>query len=1267
MKHTTFCILVLAAAIPAATTRTAETVEPGLLFYLSGDNGFSADYACGNPEPAFLNDIEIISGGVRGSAIRVPDFTHAFSYFAPGNILAQRGTLSFFWRARTPYGPTPFHILQVPYCDHSSLDMIWLRLDYNGHGFDTFVTDVNLARCRVSYRAETLPSPDRWIHFAVAWDETRGIRFYIDGKLAGSAEANAVFDAGLDQIGFHGRLISPQYVPSAQYNHTRGGDFDELRIYDCMLGPESIARLADGGPAGTVPAAVRSMDDSVVRDEWYRRYGWSSPDYCPPPLAASSTAVRKVEIHDVHDLKQWVWKGTDGIPETTWPYVYNRSRLPGRTDYFIEPDWNCYSGSGKTVTFTMPDEPWNHIEIVGSAFGTGSLLAFDPETRENVELPLFDRPSGRERTVHRFEDESRGGVIRYTNDVQEMPIGEFEACYVTSGSAPAGTASLSYTLTARIQPDLPCLDELVDYINGRHPADERMIMVALPNGAPGNTRTAVAVTVLPVIHVLVPCDFRDKRPGWSTSNYSYTWHNIFGGLDGIEIELPALDVAPTHGELYPLNIQVRDPLWPNRRMLDFSFSVRPGEAKTLWLDTRDRILPEGRSLYLVIAGAGGDFTAERLEGARIRLVFKDYGAARAECEKDRFTQMVDNHGNIVECHPNVYKLRMFDRWYRDITDLLRINPFHEQARYYWSYQNGEQGWPPFIQPEAPEGVPLWAFRQVENMKLIRRFVMWWIDERQIENGQFGGGLSDDGDFSNYFPGPALMGIEPEKITDSILRLMEAYYDEGLFTNGLPTIQTDELHSYEEGIDVIPQTMLLDYGDPKVVERLMETAKAYDLITGINDLGERQIKTTYFSGTEIALEGVWGRTRTNYSHLVLHPGLALVEYNGHPAVKKMILEIVDGLLAHRRKDTDGHYSLPYEIEFPSGSERGGSTSPADIIHVFWAAWKWTGDDRYLLPLIDEIERGNLGILNALCANVIDLLDRRDSWGKRLADGRVSQHIAWQVTGDKGFLEDCYAAMLQLNTQRMSMMTEGHWWVDRVHISQEEIQRARLGGLALVRSKFYPGHASSWRFEAPATAESVALLIPDTTPRTMTIIAYNLENVPVSAEMTAWDIEPGTWEVVEGIDSDGDDRPDVGTHTRAVKLERTGSLPVTFPPRTTTVFRLRLTAKDTPYWERPDLGIGNDDVKRSENTLTVTVHSLGSVDAPAATIALVGRNGKRLAEAQTPVIRAPLDLIPKTAEVTIEMPSGMDLGEARVVIDPDRKLKEITRLNNETALR
>src|SRR5436190_5983806 len=98
----------------------------------------------------------------------------------------------------------------------------------------------------------------------------------------------------------------------------------------------------------------------------------------------------------------------------------------------------------------------------------------------------------------------------------------------------------------------------------------------------------------------------------------------------------------------------------------------------------------------------------------------------------------------------------------------------------------------------------------------------------------------------------------------------------------------------------------------------------------------------------------------------------------------------------------------------------------------------------------------------------------------------------------------------------MSWEGSMWIDRVDVPNSELQRARLGGVALVRGSLYPGHAVSWTFAPPARAEDVAILIPESTPDSLKVIAYNLSQTPVKANLTPWNLEPGQWEVTQGFD-------------------------------------------------------------------------------------------------------------------------------------------------------
>ena len=165
---------------------------------------------------------------------------------------------------------------------------------------------------------------------------------------------------------------------------------------------------------------------------------------------------------------------------------------------------------------------------------------------------------------------------------------------------------------------------------------------------------------------------------------AYTWDKIDGGLDGIAIDLPAMNVKSAHGGFVPMNIQIKDPQWPMRNMLDFSFSVKPGEPRTLWLDTRDRILENKKSLYFTLASADAGFGPHVLEGMQIRLIFKSRNDAVTEHVQDRFAQVRDNYANLVEERANDPRLNLYNRFEADIKDLLRIEPHHYPCLLYTS-------------------------------------------------------------------------------------------------------------------------------------------------------------------------------------------------------------------------------------------------------------------------------------------------------------------------------------------------------------------------------------------------------------------------------------------------------------------------------------------------------------------------------------------------------------------------------------------------------
>ena len=1252
------CALILANAAVAAQS-APMAAEPALLFKVSGDKGLVADVAAGDPIPNFADKVTSIADGKVGKAFHAED-DGVVSWNAPGNIQAQRGTLSFFWRSGYPVGVAPFVIFRVGYADHTSWDMAFLRIDWNGHGFDAFVTDNGLARTRVSFKVDKNPAADAWTHLAFTWDETTGVQLYVDGKLAAKKETKAVYDAGLDQFGVAGRVIAPHQVQS-RYNFTRGGDLDELRVYDRPLAADAIAALSrNEAPAAAAPVAT--LDDPAIHAAWKQRYGWNVD--LPPLLTDAKTTIRKVEFADAKDIKEWMWKATDGIAETTWPGVYNRSRLPGRNDYFQLPDWNTYVDGGKALTLTLPNEPVNRIEIQGPAYGDLSWAAKAGDKGMVIGTRLKDQ----ERTVGAWAKPLTGGVLTFTNVAQETPIQEIWAYNVTAGAEPKDAFKMSYTVRADVAPDYLNLASLNAYITGRHPAGERATVVALPEGAPSRKRPAadLAAKGLPIVHVLIPSGFGDAPAAQALArNWAYGWENARDGLDGIAIDIPALPGVA--GTTIPLNIQVKDPIWPGRNMIDVSVSVKSGEARTVWLDMRDRILTPD-SLYLTIAADSTDFSPKALDGAKIRLVLKDRDKAKAEHVADRLNQVKDNWAFLVEEHTTSKRQGLYRRLYADISDLLKVDPDNQIGREYWGdITYGSQGWPAFEQPKPTKGEPLWAFRQLEDLKLVSKFINWWVDERQADFGDFGGGISDDTDLLQQWPGVILMGVQPDKLTASHDRLADAAHKNGMFTDGLSTIVTDELHAYEEGINSDAEAMYIHYGEPKAVERMFATVKALPRVIDKNPAGHVHFNTNWYSGKISYREGPW-EWQKPYSFGVTHPAILTSDYNGDKTARDLVIGLADGYLAHVGKDG----SYPNEINWRSDAERGGTVlqgSGADgPFQVFWQAYRLTGDAKYLTPIKWRIGKATIKSLGSINENAIAELKLGEA-NKDLIiaaakkGGALERYSAWTLTGDKSFLEDLYADEIQWNDQHMYMHTEGHWWSDRVELPSDILQRTRLGGIANKRSQMTPGHTVSWRFDG-VDGTDVALLVKDATKTGFKVIAYNTTDKPVTATMTGWNVAPGQWSLSQGLDANGDDAIDGSAETRALPFERSLGTKVVLAPRQTTIIDMKLvTAGDDPA-KRADLGIGRDDVVVKGSAITAKVHSLGAQDAAPAKLELVDAAGKVLATAPTPALKAPTDLTPKTASVKLKIPAGVKAQGLRVRIVASQP--QNTTLNDEVVL-
>ena len=1245
-----------------------RNVDEGLLFYLSGDTP-EADYALGEKNPTLFMGAKSTPHGVKGRFLKCNN-GHRLSWRAPGNIYAERGTLSFFWRSEIPLGFAPFPVFRVSFADHSSWDQVFLRIDYNGQqqGFDAFVTDINSTRIRLRTTMHPALQPMEWVHIGFSWDENVGVKLYLNGQLAEYRYDKRVLFVALDSFAPHQRISANWGIQSA-FQFIRGGDLDELRIYDRMLSDENMRQLADCRPLTNVPAAPASFADPGVRQEWFQRYGWDSAD-AQPQYYAGNVSARKVMPRTAFERGLWSYKTMDGIRETAWPNMFNRSRLPGRNDYFQLPDWNCYYDSGKEITYTMPSEKYNHIEIEGSAFGTLSVVGRDGET------PLAVRKRFQQYTVTDLNTPIRGKKLHFKNDLIEEPISGFSAYYVKNGSAPKDPKRVeTFRFGSEVCPDCGSaadVEALVRFIDRRYLQSQRNILYGIPvdavagpscadaaatsatqqdtksaaqqNAKSASQQASASATALPIVQMILPYD-----------------NKAHDGLDGVLLEIPALQCADTLDGFINLHIEIKDPVWKYRDLAVFTMKVKAGEAKRLWLDLRDRILPANKAMCIVIAASAGDFSTASLEGIQVSLYYKEQKDALAEHVEDALNRLKDCHGNLVEeraAHPRFY---MYERMMRDLMEVLRYDPENELGRTYFydivhnlimggrgsdnpdAVEFKENGTVrgvklvpvPYTSPAPAKGVEPWAHYQLLVMKRIKYIVDWWTDNRMIENGELGGGLSDDGDQMELWLMLSELGINPKYYADKHYLQMDAYYDQGMFLDGHTMILTDSLHTYEDGIQMLTQEMLYEPWNPKNFERALETLRANWRICEYAPNGDLQIVTRYFSGNTIIRNAPWDGMDP-MSLLILGPGLGIAAYCGLKPAVRLNMELADMLLHHFH---DGY--MHAVIEFMTGKDKR-------TMHSEWAnqltfAYHYTRDPKYLVPIQQHGDRKlNMG---------------DDSYGEKIWTHPTSE------TFDKDEIVALNKDLDEKLYRREYINTEGYTWSDRLIRYILETQWERLGGVIEERNYQFPMSTVSWEIENEADSLLVGILLPYSDLGRIKVVAFNTSDHVINAKMCGKMVDPGTWRMTCGIDSDGDQTADTDTVESSVYFENYQSLPVSFAPMKTTVIDMELVEKALSYYERPDLAIGQEDILIKPNQVVVTVHSIGAVDAPKTKIALLDSKGREISRATIPAMKAPNDMYAKHTRVILK---GAAKKGYKVVIDPDHELFEVTRINNEVVI-
>lgn len=1229
--------------------------ETEALFYASFDKNVLADHANGDETPLANRASKVVREGRKGGALFL-DTESLLTYDAPGNLYGESGTLGLWWRLEEPLGRTPFSIVRISQAQTANPDYSFVQLLWTGEDLRLRVHDRDGRLHEVVSASKTELVSGRWFHLTFSWDELDGIALYVDGQESGRKRGELHLSHSLDQIGIHAKTVSPQETDGNE----RKVFIDELRIYGRALEARTVQDLSNlgSGRAGSMPSNS-SLNPELWNQHWRKRFGWL--DTSLVPRLVSPVLMRKVPILEGRDGGRRDGRASDGKPETGWPA-------------------NEAANQERKLECRLATEPFNLLQFEGNFKGrlsVGRASQLKPIAEQIVVNGAASRQLAEPATGEKLLVEREQGVLR-----------EF-SLFLTSGLAeklsrtPAANrlafrlvpAAQALTLPGISRTQIATLYNLKTKMQRRYRVADQAAWVAVPpelfpaDTGP-NTGTANA---LRYYHIIVPPFLRHTA------------------VDAVRLKLQALP----HGHSDPLvHFSIKDPVHFERELLSAQFKLATSPAPEVVFDFPDVVAPAGNALWVTVASDQTSFGSSFLTGAELEVwLSQTNGAsadqARKEYLADRMPWLRESFQTASQASPwekgDIAQMRRQSKAMGEllavVEDILRVDPKEPTALSYYGWIRPQTTPPDFAQPPPPVGVPLWAFQQQSLVEQVRRMGEWWVRQRQARSGAIGESLNRDTQLVMNWPGAALLEGSGVALRDSLVSVLTACEEQGLLKQGFGAVLSEPEELQHQGLALLPAALLLDHGNPLWVERLMEAARQLDRVSGINQAGHRHLRSYLLSATDLVEEGQFAREDV-HSALLWRPVLAVAWYNRHPQAVRWIREAADALLAHWTQDRFPN-RLTLGIRFFSDDPvRRGWPEP-ERLNLLWGAFRLTGESKYLWLVDELIKGGNPGLAESTGGRWLDFFDiepyrenfpqsrekilewvrERNIWDRNLhsdESGLLARQHAFELTGEKKYIEDYQAALLKHLAQNRIMYTEAEPSTSQVRMPHMTLQRSRLGGVAFDRHVIYPGHAVSWE----GAGGQVASLVLRADGKSMKLVVFSLAKTLLDVTLRVWDLENGIYSVVEGTDVIGNDRIDVETARRSLSLRPGAGIPVSLRPLKTTIIEISQTKHGAPLGDLSDLAVEPGDLRyeRGSDHGTLVIHNLGAAKASAFSVLIENEKRSVLFKRQIETLDAPLDLIPK--KISIEF-SGLRLGASQALvfrIDPEGKVDEVSEENN-----
>lgn len=612
-----------------------------------------------------------------------------------------------------------------------------------------------------------------------------------------------------------------------------------------------------------------------------------------------------------------------------------------------------------------------------------------------------------------------------------------------------------------------------------------------------------------------------------------------------------------------------------------------------------------------------------------------------------------------------------------------------------------------------QGAPQWAADGYEAYNRELDIGEWWIRNRQAADGSMGGGWGDDVEILRSLG--AFIGVCPDAsplLLDGVRKVVDGVWNSGSIDRqaGYFADVHDSEHSAEWTADTLPLMLRLDHGNPVYVERALKSGKLMrDMWMGRTAGGHLMMRSNYLGATGVGKPGTHSDSRINFRAAA--PARGVLAYNNLPALQRIYVDWADAWWTAAMSTDRGKPAgvIPQEIAYPSG-RIGGENSPTwfmtardpgtcnynwegvggyqfYLVDLFLTAHRITGDAKYLQPLqlqadfVEEhlpasvrdstyFQRGErlppvlwdtlkpgsdawvatkLGNWPAQWASL-----RNDLAGSPVASGSATERLKKAAEAAAAELEGARRRWPHATTEAMA--------TDRMHYNGMGTATRLMTGFGDATHS----HLVTYR----GLGRTFAAVVLEAQPALLEVVIYNLDSSPHDAAIVPWILNQGDeFEMTFGPDDDNDGRPERVTQSRRFVMETSGQeLPFRIEPRSQIVVEIKRVGRSAASELLADLAITAADIQfRSEyGKIDVAVHNIGAEPAHDVVVALLDHNDKELGRRTIPHLAPPLNLDPQIVPVGFEVDLTALRGRSvRAQIDPDGRLREITRRNNQAS--